>query len=258
MKNMRIWLILISICALFFVACFMLLTSIQAPAPPAPGKQFIERLTQSPIWLPPSPQPSLPAPGRQEIVKLNKDNSCVSDVEDRTKAWAVVNHHSHRVLFASPVSIDVEMIPASYLAKLDKGSVITIQQFENACMLFYDRYSGKPNMQDKLKQYLNHIQLMPERIIDKDLLTQGFTRGDAKHLREHLTTIRSEADRRNAVGIYQGIRYFRVTYSVTPNSEFTINTGTVEGYELTAHQNDLIGSLRTVISEAVKCNSETR
>ena len=198
--------------------------------------------------------PPPPAPGEQEIVKLKTGGSCVEAVESRVRAWANVNDLTMRVAYSSKNTIDIELHPLSFFKEIDQESFVSVRQFEKECMLFYERYSAKEDKIIKLREYLNLIQLMPDAIREKEMIRRGFTLDDVSHLRQHLGTVLQRSRHLSKGSRFAGIRYFRVTYSNKPNSEFTINTGTIEGHIITPDQRLLIDKLRLITNNATQCN----
>ncbi len=102
--------------------------------------------------------------------------------------------------------------------------------------------------------YLLSIKLEPTAVSERYMLSLGFSMDDASHLRAHLEQFEHERGTEHEDAKYRGIRYFRVTYSVEPRSEITMNTGTSAGYALTRQQKDLIYDLMSTVKTAAACN----
>jgi hypothetical protein len=235
-----------------------------SPPKPESGEQEIVKLT--PRKLPkiektddpttePAEAPPEPEPGEQEIVKIDEAYSCVSEVETNVQSWAQSNGLAIRVPVKTVNAIDIELIPDTFIAQINKQSSTMAQEFESQCMLFYDSYSNNPAMLENLRAYLTEIQLTPNLINEKSLIKKGFTIDDANHLREHLMQFIEENQQISTDIRYRGIRYLRVTYSIRPNSEFTVNIGTLEKYKITNQQRKLINSLKGVVSKSTQCNN---
>jgi hypothetical protein len=191
--------------------------------------------------------PSPPVPGIQQITELDAAGpSCVPQVAASAAAWAKSHDSVAEVRDSSEDSIDIWIHP-----QVESHAVGEIGAFERECMLFNETYRDNALMKTRLRDYLLSIQLVPEKVDLGKLRTLGFTSPDIGHLREHLTRFMREDS--IASPIYSGIRYFRVTYSVRPNAELTVNTGTADGYELMPQQIALVDNLREVVSGAGHC-----
>ena len=213
------------------------------------AEKILQQLLQP---LPPPALPAPPAPGIQNVVRIPPGPPCVSFVGDVLKSWAISHAFVSRLAYESEVALDVEMLPrtSTPMAPLSTND---LSQFEMDCMLFYDRYRNDIEMRDRLRRYLRDIALMPSHVDERRMIELGFTVEDAAHLQVHLQQFMMERSALQGDLEYPGIRYLRVTYSVRPRSEVTINAGTTSGYTLTHEQQKLIADVTDTAVSAARC-----
>ncbi len=196
--------------------------------------------------------PPPPAPGTQQRVQLPPGSPpCVALVESKVRSWAAANRLGCQVGYESQQALDVEMVPADPDA-LPDVSLADVLAFENRCSLS----RAHPDRREPLRNYLLAIKLQATAVSEHEIVRLGFGVADAKRLRSQLSRFEGERRALHRPPLYRGIRYFRLTYSLAPRAEITVNTGTVAGYTLTQQQRDLAGTLMSTVKAAASCPSD--
>ncbi len=208
-------------------------------------------LIPSPTGNPPAPRPGY---GEQYPVNLTGlvTRSCANTLRTSVESWARNEGFSIRTLYVSANAYDVELRPGESTT-LKTTSSARLQEFEQACQLFYEEYAQRPDMRERLRDYLAKIRLDPAAVREPDMMALGFSARDTRHLIEHLPQFMAQEASREDPARFAGLLYLRVTYTFEPRAEYAITAGTIHRFELTPHQRKLIDSLRLVSRAAVMC-----
>ena len=181
--------------------------------------------------------PAPPLYGSQVLVSLSEKVLCSNPILSAIRQWAelrgmVVVENSH-----TSTSIDVEIRP-------------TKLAFEQQCMIFGVGYHQNPRMRQKLLGLLADLGGDSTKFDPSKIQQLGFTAAEADHLRDHLNYFLDTDSKAHPV------RYYRVTYSLTPNNEYTVNMGTLEKTPSERHDWEF-GDLISIIKKAAYCSHKT-
>ena len=180
--------------------------------------------------------PAPPLYGRQVVVHISSNVLCAKPVLGAVKGWAefrgmIIVENSH-----TPASIDVEVRP-------------TNMSFEQQCMLFSVKFRDNSTMKQQFSQLLNDVGNDPTKITSIKMRQLGFAAEDIDHMREHARHFMDTYNRAHPV------RYYRITYSLTPTKEYTVNMGTVEEESSEEHDKEF-EELNSLIQIAAYCYQE--
>lgn len=208
--------------------------------------------------IPPA-APAPPAPGIQnrEDVPIQR-RPCVDEVRIALEKVATAASLATSISHRSDMSLDVDLLPSGGVEAIGATAV---DQYEAECYLFSGKYRNDALARRSLRDYIVRINLDWQKVNPGELQTVGFAGEDVNHLTEHLQ--RFGAGERNPSlraanphppPDYSGVRYYRVTYSHRPKSEFSVNVGTTrEGMVLTSSQAGVRSTIHRAVYSASRC-----